>query len=254
MAMAAWETKVRDRVRRGIKKYGKFFLDAKAQKRSEADIGGPIFVMMEEVFGYDKANEITAEYRIRAQFADYAIKLSGKPVILIETKAPNIKLNQNHLLQVSGYAMQKGMEWVVLTNGLVWQLFHISRTVPMEEDPVFECDLCQGPKPEIIDSLCSITREYVMRGEPRKMYERVQALRPRNLLRSLYADTVLTQMSRSLRAATGYRADIDELRDLIDRHLLRPELVGKVKPPRKTTGPARQRKEPSPIEESAAEQ
>ena len=235
MALAAWETKVRERVRRGVKKYGKFFATAKAEKRTEADIGGPIFVMLEEVFGYDKNTEVTAEYRIRAQFADYAIKLSGKPVILIETKAPTIKLTQNHLLQVSAYAMQKAIEWVLITNGLVWQLFHISKTVPLEEDPVFECDLSGGATPETVDRLCALAREYVVRGEPRKTYEKVQAVRPRNLLRSLYSDSVLAEMRRNLKASTGYKAETDELRDLIDRHLLRPELVGQVKPPRKSS-------------------
>lgn len=235
MALSAWETRARDRVRKGIKKYGKFFTTAKAEKRTEADISGPIFVMLEEVFGYDKNSEVTAEYRIRAQFADYAIKLSGKPVILIEMKAPTVKLTQNHLLQVSAYAMQKAIEWVVLTNGLVWQLFHISKTVPLEEDAVFECDLSEGANPETVDRLCALCREYVIRGEPRKTYEKVQAVRPRNLLRSLYSDSVLTEMRRELKASTGYRAEVDELKELIDRHLLRPELVGQVKRPRRST-------------------
>lgn len=233
MALAGWETRVRDRVRRGIKKYGKFFADAKAAKKSEADLSGLMFMMLEEVFGYDKTSEVSAEYRIRAQFADYAIKLSGKPVILVEMKGPTVRLTQNHLLQVSAYAMQLGIEWVVLGNGLVWQLFHISRTTPLEEDPVFECDLSEGAKQETVEKLCALTREYVIRGEPRKIYEKVQAVRPQNLLRSLYSEPVLSEMRRSLKASTGYKADIDELQELIDRHLLRPELVGKVKPPRK---------------------
>jgi len=233
MALASWETRVHDRVRRGIKKYGKFFADAKATKKSEADIGGLVFMMMEEVFGYDKTSEITAEYRIRAQFADYAIKLSGKPVILVELKGSTVRLTQNHLLQVSAYAMQLGIEWVVLCNGLVWQLFHISRTTPLEEDAVFECDLSEGAKQGTVEKLCALTREYVIRGEPRKIYEKVQAVRPQNLLRCLYTEPVLREMRRNLKANTGYKADIDELRDLIDQHLLRPELVGKVKPARK---------------------
>jgi Type I restriction enzyme R protein N terminus (HSDR_N) len=230
MALAAWETRVRDRVRRGIKKYGKFFAEAKAAKKNEADIGGLVFMMLEEVFGYDKTSEITAEYRIRAQFADYAIKLSGKPIILIEMKGAAVRLTQNHLLQVSAYAMQLGIEWVVLCNGLVWQLFHISRTTPLEEDTVFECDLLGGAKQDTVEKLCALTREYVIRGEPRKTYEKAEAVRPQNLLRCLYSEPVLTEMRRCLKANTGYKADIDELRDLVERHLLRPELVGKVKP------------------------
>jgi predicted type IV restriction endonuclease len=206
---------------------------AKAAKKSEADISGLMFMMLEEVFGYDKTSEVSAEYRIRAQFADYAIKLSGKPVVLIEVKGPTVRLTQNHLLQVSAYAMQLGIEWVILTNGLVWQLFHISRTTPLEEDPVFECDLSEGAKQETVEKLCALTREYVIRGEPRKIYEKVQAVRPQNLLRCLYSEPVLREVRRSLKASTGYKADIDELQELIDRHLLRPELVGKVKPPRK---------------------
>jgi hypothetical protein len=243
MAMPAWETKVRDRVRRGVRKYGKFFLDAKAQKRSEADISGLVFVMLEEVFGYDKMSEVTAEYKAKSQFADYAIKLSGKPVILIEMKAPSVKLTQNHLFQVSGYAMNLGLEWVVLTNGLAWQLFHISKTTPLEEDPVFACDISEGLREETLCNLCALTREHVVRGEPRKTYERVQAVRPQNLLRALYAEPVLREIRRNLKANTGHRAETDELCELIERHLLRPELVGKVKRPRKAPARAQPRKE-----------
>ena len=93
-----------------------------------------------------------------------------------------------------------------------------------------------------------------MRGEPRKIYEKVQAVRPQNLLRSLYSEPVLSEMRRSLKASTGYKAEIDELQELIDRHLLRPELVGKVKPPRKPRAQVPRRKEvtapsePTPVQ------
>lgn len=243
MALAVWETKVRDRVRRGVRKYGKLFAGAKEQRKGEADLSNLVYSMLHEVFGYDSVSEITAEYRIRAQLADYAVKLGGKPIFLIETKAPAVKLTPNHLWQVSNYAMQKGLEWVVLTNGCVWQVFHISRTIPVTEDAVFECDLSAGPTAETVERLCCLTREYVVRGEPRKTYERVLAVRPANILRSLYSESVLAELRRNLRSSTGYKADIDELRDLIDRQLLRPELVGKVKLPRKTKRAAAAAKE-----------
>lgn len=43
---------------------------------------------------------------------------SGKPVILVECKAPSVSLNEDVFLQIATYYSISGARWLVLTNGL----------------------------------------------------------------------------------------------------------------------------------------
>jgi hypothetical protein len=36
------------------------------------------------------------------------------------------KLSTRHLRQVEMYAVNEGVEWIILTNGSVWQVYHIT--------------------------------------------------------------------------------------------------------------------------------
>ncbi len=42
------------------------------------------------------------------------------------------------------YAVNEGVEWLILTNGQVWQVFHVTGGLPVLIDLAFEVDLL-GP-------------------------------------------------------------------------------------------------------------
>jgi len=90
--MAVWEEKVKARVRSGLTRYIRIFNEARQARRKEADIGNIIYVMLEDVFGYDKINDITAEFRVRGQYADYAVKQDSKLKFFVEVKGPTSRL------------------------------------------------------------------------------------------------------------------------------------------------------------------
>jgi predicted type IV restriction endonuclease len=46
-------------------------------------------------------------------------------VAFLETKRVTTKLSTKHLRQVEMYALNEGVEWVILTNGAQWQVYHI---------------------------------------------------------------------------------------------------------------------------------
>jgi hypothetical protein len=54
---------------------------------------------------------------------DYALKLKGEPIILVEAKAFNSILSNNHANQIISYGKVKDVRWVVLTNGRTLKLF-----------------------------------------------------------------------------------------------------------------------------------
>jgi hypothetical protein len=66
---------------------------------------------------------------------------SGITDILIEVKRVATKLAAKHLRQVEMYAVNEGVEWVLLTNGAVWQVYHLSGGLPVMIDLAFEANL-----------------------------------------------------------------------------------------------------------------
>ncbi|MEM3844528.1 MAG: type I restriction enzyme HsdR N-terminal domain-containing protein [Candidatus Parvarchaeota archaeon] len=79
-----------------------------------------------ELLGWNK-NEIQAEYPIKlgskTVYADYAMLLSGKPVLLLEAKAFNVDLSNDDSAQIISYGRIEGIRWVVLTNGRTVKIF-----------------------------------------------------------------------------------------------------------------------------------
>lgn len=52
--------------------------------------------------------------------------------MLVELKKVNTDLAPKHLKQAASYAIDLGCEWVLLTNGVDWRLYHISSGKPLQ--------------------------------------------------------------------------------------------------------------------------
>ena len=135
--------KVYDRIKIGVKKFRPILEIARNRDINESDTVRIITDMLDEIFGWDKYNEITAEYAIRGQYCDLAIKYEEKLKLLIEVKAINENLRELHLRQAVTYAATQGNNWVVLTNGVVWQIYRIRFEQPLQYDLVFTFDFLQ---------------------------------------------------------------------------------------------------------------
>jgi len=71
---------------------------------NESDTSNIINDMLGEMFGYDKFFDVTTEYKIKGQYADYGVKIDDKLTFIIEVKAIGVSLNDNHIFQASSYA------------------------------------------------------------------------------------------------------------------------------------------------------
>src|ERR1051325_11375410 len=115
--------RVCERVSAGMKRLVPIIEQQKTRDVSEADTVTLVKDLLAEVFGYDKYADVTSEYAIRGTYCDLAIKLEEKLVELIEVKAIGITLDDRHARQVVDYAANEGIEWVILTNGIIWKLY-----------------------------------------------------------------------------------------------------------------------------------
>jgi hypothetical protein len=138
--MASIPKKVAERLVSGLKRYQPILAAAKARDVGETDTVTIIKDMLADVFGYDKYSELTSEYAIRGTFCDLAVKLDGKLSTLIEVKAIGIDLKEQHVKQAVDYAANQGVDWVLLTNGNRWCVYHVLFTRPIQTELVVDID------------------------------------------------------------------------------------------------------------------
>ncbi len=86
--------------------------------------------------------ESGVKYNTRIKRSDVVIyNNSGAPTMLIECKAPNVKINQSTLEQVAMYNRTLNASVIILTNGLVHYTFKLSdkgELINLGEIPTYE--------------------------------------------------------------------------------------------------------------------
>jgi hypothetical protein len=159
--MANVPNRVADRLASSIKKFQPIVTAAKSRDVNESDTVIVVTDMLSYVFGYDKYSEITSEFAIRGTYCDLATKIDGKVQCLIEVKAVGIELKEPHTKQAIDYAANQGIDWVVLTNGVIWKVYKVSFAKPISQELVAEFDfLTLNPKSnDDIEKLFLIAKE-----------------------------------------------------------------------------------------------
>src|SRR5215212_3025859 len=136
-----WETEARDRLKAAIRRYSKPLADLVARDANEGDTRLLVTDFLCDGLGYDKYADLTTEYQVKGEFADYGVRIDKQLVAFIEVKRVATKLNVKHLRQVEMYAVNEGIEWVILTNGVEWQVYHLTGGLPIVIDLVATIDL-----------------------------------------------------------------------------------------------------------------
>ena len=129
--------KTEDRIKSALPKFQKILSVAKDRDLNESDTVSIISDILADVFGYDKYMEVTSELAIRGTYCDLAIKLGDKQdkfKYLIECKAIGTDLKEQHLRQAIGYGANKGIQWLILTNGIDWQVYYLRFEKPIAWD------------------------------------------------------------------------------------------------------------------------
>ncbi len=141
--MITISTKIKDRMTKGVKKFQPVLQKALAADVNESDTVTIVTDILCEVFGYDKYENITSEFAIKKTYCDLAIKLNGRNPLLIECKAIALDLKDDYVRQATNYAADSGIEWVVLTNGILWKVYRVMFGKPVDKELVYEFNLCE---------------------------------------------------------------------------------------------------------------
>lgn len=133
--------RVADRIQSKLKAFVPVLEAQRARDVSEADTVTIVKDLLSEAFGFDKYSELTSEHSIRGTFCDLAVKIDAKVCLLLEVKAIGLDLKDNHVKQSIDYAANQGVEWVGLTNGVEWVLYHVVFKKPIDKQEVARVNL-----------------------------------------------------------------------------------------------------------------
>ena len=108
-----WETMVKD-IKVTLKRFSKPLAEIVARDANEGDTRLLVTDFLCDGLGYDKFSDLTTEYQVKGEFADYGVRIDGDLVAFVETKRATTKLAAKHLRQVEMYAVNEGVEWMIL--------------------------------------------------------------------------------------------------------------------------------------------
>jgi hypothetical protein len=218
-----WETDARDRLRTAIRRFSRPLADLVARDANEGDTRLLVTDFLCDGLGFDKYADLTTEYQVKGEFADYGVRIDRDLVAFIEVKRVATKLSTKHLRQVEMYAVNEGVEWVILTNGSVWQVYHITGGLPVVIDLALEVDLLGDEAPAYkVGQLFYLTRESLKRRQIDELWKAKRATSPASLWQVLVSDPVAEAIRKELWRQTGHRVDTADITRLLTETLLRP--------------------------------
>jgi predicted type IV restriction endonuclease len=221
-------SRVETRLINGIKRFQPILASAKARDVNESDTVIIVTDMLSELFGYDKYSEITSEHAIRGTFCDLATKLNGKVELLLEVKAIGLERKDAYVKQAIDYAANKGVEWVVLTNGTNWRIYKVTFAKPIDAELVCEVDfLSTDPKnTEHLEQLYTLTKEGWQKSVLSDLREQRQALSRFVIAAFTMSEPVLDVMRRELkRLCPDVRIQNEQILNVLLMEVLKRDVV-----------------------------
>jgi predicted type IV restriction endonuclease len=223
-----WEDNAKASIKAAIRKFSRPLADLVTRDANEGDTRLLITDFLCEALGYDKFEDLTTEYAVRYEFADYGIRINKQLTAFLEVKRAAQQLSAKHLRQVETYAVKEGLEWLVLTNGQHWQVYHVTAATgrQVQTEMLFEVDLLGDETPaKKTDKLFLIHREALKKNVIAEEWRRRAATSPSAIASALLSDSVLDALRKEIRTRTKFNANSDDLADIVRADVLKAGLL-----------------------------
>lgn len=219
--------KVQDRLTAGLRKYQPLVRKLAERDISEADTVTVCKDILSDVFGYDKYAELTSEQQIRGTFCDLAVKIEGKIHYLAEIKSAGTSLNQNHLRQAVNYGAHEGIEWVLLTNAIVWKVFRIKFGQPLDWEEVYCFDLgaLSSRSADDLAKLFMLCRESISTDALQEFHRQAQIMNRYVIAEIMQGEALLSALRKEVRRLFDLKTTEDELRLLLTTEVIKRETL-----------------------------
>ena len=199
-------------IRKPLKKYLPHLLKAQADNLNEADTVQRLIKVFEDVFEYDPMSEISRETAVKDKYVDVALKIDGATRLLVEVKSAGTTLRDRHIDQAQSYAANSNISWVLLTNSVTWNLYHLTFDEGIDAVLAYSVDLSLDSWADKgADCLALLHRQSIKRGALDDYWEHRVALSPTSIGRALFAADVLKLIRREIRRNEGMLIDEEDL-------------------------------------------
>ncbi|MFN9802241.1 MAG: type I restriction enzyme HsdR N-terminal domain-containing protein, partial [Bacteroidota bacterium] len=184
--------------------------------------------MLADIFGFDKYSEITSEHAIRGTYCDLATKIDNAIQMLVEVKAIGLDLKEAHVKQAVDYAANQGVDWVVLTNGLIWRVFKVTFAKPIAAEVVIEIDFgaLNAKSQKDLESLYLFCKEGWVKSVLGEYHSQKQALSRYYIGNMILSDPVMQVLRRELRRIfPDVRIEVEEIQSVLTSEVLKREVL-----------------------------
>jgi hypothetical protein len=217
-----------ERIQKSIPKFQKILKIAKDRDVNESDTVAIINDMLGEILGYDKYQEVTRELAIRGTYCDLAIKIDEKIHFLIECKAIGLDLKEAHLKQAIDYGANKGIQWIILTNGIKWNVYKIRFEQPINYDAVFNFDfeIIDGKSDRELEMLYVLSKEGLEKNARDELYDKMQCINKFVIGNMILTDNVISVIRKEIRKFVGeIKIDPEEIIEIIKNEIIKREII-----------------------------
>ncbi|MBI2449499.1 N-6 DNA methylase [Candidatus Pacearchaeota archaeon] len=185
--------------------------------------------LLMEILGWDREN-IIKEQRVLKGRADYILKIGNEEVLVIETKRPNVSLNEEEGRQAVSYAYHRKIKFAVLTNFKEIKVYHALSNIKNIDKNLLKFEtggLFRIPIDQFLtnfDKLFLLSRESFEKGEINKLLSKKDEKLAKPIDKSILDDLLEIRewLSKDLKKLRLHltKEQIDEIvQILIDRFI-----------------------------------
>lgn len=215
----AQKTKLSKERRQSIVDARNLIEDVRRKDGNEAETRRRVERIFERVMGYDALQHLSRERAVHGagdtEHVDFTIQVEpdedAPPVMMVELKRVGVDLAPKHLKQASRYAIDAGCEWVLLTNGRQWHVYHVEFGQPPITKLVEQWDLLHGEVEDLAAKFDLISYKNVKTGILGTLWQRTRVLAPDSLLKAILSPDLITGLRRALRRDTGVAVSADHI-------------------------------------------
>lgn len=226
--MASIPKRVSDRLAKQTRKFQKVLKRAKDRDINESDTVVIVADMLADLFGFDKYTEITSEYSIKGTYCDLAVKVGGNVQFLIEAKAIGLELKDPHIRQAVSYGSQHGIQWVILTNGVEWEIYNIKFEKPVTHELLTRISFLDlnSRKKDDLERLYLLCKEGLSKAVIDDYLTHVKSVNKFVIGAILQTDNALNLIRREVRRVEpGIKVDIDEIEKILLTEVLKRDVM-----------------------------
>jgi predicted type IV restriction endonuclease len=150
---------------------------------------------------------------MKGKYVDLCLKIDGNICLLVEAKAAAMQLRVRQIDQAKHYASENGFRWVLLTNGVEWNLYHVTfdENDGIEYDPAFAVSLADEKLDDAAEKLSLIHKRSISRDGLERYWEKISALCAGSIGKAIFHESVLKVLRREIRRQCGVMIDPEDL-------------------------------------------